>query len=123
MTAQSYLRAWARPGGADGSLLEPIDGINEGINDWLIRLIATHPGTRFDTRRFSPKKSWMIQLLSLTTAAVSKMYCQDFYRLYSAAPILQQVVAKSVNAKRRTSKMPQAVAKSYSQQLADLISG
>ena len=50
-------------------------------------------------------------------------YCQDFYRLYSAAPILQQVVAKSVNAKRRTSKMPQAVAKSYSQQLADLISG
>jgi len=45
-------------------------------------------------------------------------YCQDFYRLYSAAPILPQVVAKSANDKRRISKMPQVVAKSYPQQLA-----
>ena len=27
-------------------LCEPIEGINEGINDWLVKLIATHPGTR-----------------------------------------------------------------------------
>ena len=30
----------------NSSLFEPIDGINEGINDCLIRLIATHPGAR-----------------------------------------------------------------------------
>ena len=30
----------------DGFLFEPIEGINEGINDWLIRLVATHPGVK-----------------------------------------------------------------------------
>ncbi len=30
----------------NGSLSEPIEGINEGINDWLTRLVATHPGVR-----------------------------------------------------------------------------
>ena len=39
-------------------------------------------------------------------------YCQDFYRLYSAAPILQQVVAKFAASKKRTPKMQQVVAKS-----------
>ena len=27
-------------------LYEPIEGINEGIKDWLIKLIERHPGTR-----------------------------------------------------------------------------
>ena len=39
-------------------------------------------------------------------------YCQDFSRLYFATPILPQVVAKSVDDKRRTSKMQHVVAKS-----------
>jgi len=30
----------------DTPICEPIDGINEGINDWLIKLIGSHPGTR-----------------------------------------------------------------------------
>ena len=30
----------------DCALREPIEGINEGINDWLLRLVATHPGVR-----------------------------------------------------------------------------
>ena len=30
----------------DSPLCEPIDGINEGINDWLLRLVVTHPGVR-----------------------------------------------------------------------------
>ena len=30
----------------DCALCEPIEGINEGINDWLLRLVATHPGVR-----------------------------------------------------------------------------
>lgn len=46
-------------------------------------------------------------------------YCQSFYRLYSAAEILQQVVAKSVKAKRGASKMPQVVAECGLRQLAD----
>ncbi len=48
-------------------------------------------------------------------------YCQSFYRLYSTAEILQQVVAKSVKAKRGASKMPQVVAECGHQQLADEI--
>jgi len=27
-------------------LCEPIDGINEGINEWLLKLVTRHPGTR-----------------------------------------------------------------------------
>ena len=46
-------------------------------------------------------------------------YCQSFYRLYSAAEILQQVVAKSVKTKRGASKMPQVVAECGHRQLAD----
>ena len=30
----------------NSSLCEPIDGINDGINDWLLKLIARHPGVR-----------------------------------------------------------------------------
>ena len=46
-------------------------------------------------------------------------YCQDFYCLYSAVQILQQVVAKSTSSKRRTSKMQQVVAKSNCPQVMD----
>ena len=46
-------------------------------------------------------------------------YCQDFYLLYSAAPILPQVVAKSAKGKRAASKMPQVVAKCVRSQLVD----
>ena len=31
----------------DSSLCEPIEGINEGIKDWLQKLVKTHPGVRF----------------------------------------------------------------------------
>ena len=49
-------------------------------------------------------------------------YCQDFYRLYSAAPILPQVVAKSAKGKHADSKMPQLAAKcSHSQLVEDKI--
>ena len=48
-------------------------------------------------------------------------YCQGFYRLYSATEILQQVVAKSVKAKRGASKMPQVVAECGHRQLSDEI--
>ena len=37
-------------------------------------------------------------------------YCQGFYRLYSTAEILQQVVAKYAKIKRGASKMPQVAA-------------
>ena len=46
-------------------------------------------------------------------------YCQDFYRLYSAAQILQQYVAKSASSKQRTSNMQQVVAKSKCPQVLD----
>ena len=39
-------------------------------------------------------------------------YCQNFYRLYSSAQIVQQLVAKSASGKRDTSKMQQVAAKS-----------
>ena len=49
-------------------------------------------------------------------------YCQDFYCLYSAAPILPQVVAKSAKGKHADSKMPQLAAKcSHSQLVEDKI--
>ena len=48
-------------------------------------------------------------------------YCQGFYRLYSDAEILQQLVAKSVKAKRGASKMPQVVAECGHRQLSDEI--
>ena len=48
-------------------------------------------------------------------------YCQNFYRLYSSAVILPQVVAKSAKVKRGASKMPQVVAECGHRQLADEI--
>ena len=48
-------------------------------------------------------------------------YCQGFYRLYSATEILQQVVAKSVKAKRGASKIPQIAAECGHRQLDDEI--
>ena len=46
-------------------------------------------------------------------------YCQDFYCLNSAAPILPQVVAKSAKGKRAASKMPQVAAKCVRLQIVD----
>ena len=90
----------------ESSVKSSVKSVDETV-DWSVDRTCNH----------------VLSILKSPTDTVSSprniRYCQDFYRLYSAAPILQQVVAKLAASKKRTPKMQQVVAKSNCPQVMD----
>ena len=96
--------------GVESSVKSSVKSVDETVDwtvDWSVDRTCNH----------------VLSILKSPTDTVSSprniRYCQDFYRLFSAAPILQQVVAKFAASKKRTPKMQQVVAKSNCPQVMD----